>query len=117
MIKDVKKSKQILDYFTETTIVFTIFSIEYRIKLAVYGIFQRENDKIIPVPLSYKIIQVKSSNKIIECSDKINKHVNNWIKNNPNKFSFFIATELSSIMSNPIQNKSKILKENPIDRQ
>ncbi len=117
MSKNVVVKKESFDFFTETVICFTIKSVEHKIKLAISGIFKTEENKIIPVPVKYKIVEVKKENKSIPPSLKITQFVNKWIKSNPNKFSSFISTELGIMIRLAASSslKTSQLSKNTID--
>lgn len=118
MVKSVLKNKKTYDFFTEIVIIFPINSTEHKIKLAVHGDFQKQGDKTFLIPIKYNIIEIKNRDKLIQSSSKIIKFVNNWIKNNENKFISFVSTELVSMMGNSAKNnKSRLLIKNPIDKQ
>lgn len=116
---DVSKQSPPFDFFTETVICFTIKSVEHKIKLAIYGIFQPEEDKVVPIPTKFKIIEVQKENQLVETSPKVIQFVNKWVKNNPNKFSSFAARELGimiKLAAAPI-SKTSPLSKNTVDNK
>lgn len=121
MTNDVQKNNEKFDFFTELIISFNISSKGYKVNLAVCGILKEQGGRSLPVPLKYNIAKIKDSeNRIIKCSPKISKHVDKWIKNNPNKFAEYITNELGIMIylaKTSNNNKLSILNNNPVDKQ